>query len=49
MKPKILVVDDEENMLLLLNRVLSKEDYQVIGAGSGSEGLRQIAEDSPFN
>lgn len=42
MKQKILVVDDEENMLLLLNRVLSKEDYQIIGAGSGREGLKLL-------
>jgi two-component system NtrC family response regulator len=40
MKPKILVIDDEVNMLTLLKRVLGKEGYQVLGAESGKEGVR---------
>jgi two-component system NtrC family response regulator len=44
MKPKILAVDDEGNMLLLLTRVLSKEGYQVISADSSSEGLKRLRE-----
>lgn len=44
MKYKILVVDDEENMLALLNRVLSKEGYQIVCAGSGEAGLKLAGE-----
>ena len=44
MKYKILVVDDEENMLALLNRVLSKEGYQIVCAGSGEVGLKLAGE-----
>ncbi|MBI5584734.1 MAG: response regulator [Deltaproteobacteria bacterium] len=39
MNPKILVVDDEENMLTLLSRVLGKEGYQVTGVPTGEEAL----------
>ena len=39
MNPKILVVDDEDNMLTLLARVLGKEGYQVTGVPTGEEAL----------
>ncbi|MBI5584736.1 MAG: sigma-54-dependent Fis family transcriptional regulator [Deltaproteobacteria bacterium] len=45
MVPKILVVDDEENMLRLFKRVLGKEGYEVRTAGSGTEGLRLLKEE----
>lgn len=38
-KHRILVVDDEENMLTLLRRVLSKDGYQVECANSGEAGI----------
>jgi len=48
MMHKILVVDDEENMQVLLKRVLSKAGYDVECAGSGAEALR-LAADRPFD
>ncbi len=41
-KPRILVVDDEPEMADLVAAMLSKEGYQVRGACSGEEGLRQV-------
>jgi DNA-binding NtrC family response regulator len=35
----VLVVDDEENLLVLLNAILSKEGYQVKTANSAYEAL----------
>lgn len=45
MIPRILVVDDEENMLKLLQRVLSKEGYEVRTAASGSEAIRLLRDE----
>jgi DNA-binding response OmpR family regulator len=39
MAHKILVVDDEENMLRLFKRVLGRQGYEMIGASSGLAGL----------
>ena len=43
---KILVVDDEKNVRVLFERVLSKEGYQVECAASGSEAIDKLAKDS---
>ena len=40
----VLVVDDEENLLVLLDRVLSKEGYQVKTAIDGYEALEFLDE-----
>ena len=40
----VLVVDDEENLLVLLDRVLSKEGYQVKTAIDGYEALEVLEE-----
>ena len=48
MMHKILIVDDEENMQVLLKRVLGKAGYDVECAGSGVEALRLVAE-RPFD
>ncbi|MFH1076234.1 MAG: response regulator [Pseudomonadota bacterium] len=48
MEYKILVVDDEENMQVLLKRVLGKAGYDVECAGSGAAALRLVAE-RPFD
>lgn len=48
MAHKILVVDDEENMLALLKRVLCKEGYQIECAQSGQAGLT-LAHESSFS
>ena len=38
--PKILIVDDEENILNSLKRLFRKEPYEILTATSGDEGLR---------
>jgi DNA-binding NtrC family response regulator len=38
-KATILIVDDEENLLLLLERILSKQGYQVVTAHNGHDAL----------
>ena len=45
MTHRILVVDDEENMLRLLKRVLDKEGYVVRTAESGSVAIRLMREE----
>jgi DNA-binding response OmpR family regulator len=42
MKHRILVVDDEENMLVLLKRVLGKEGYLVDCARSAESALERV-------
>ena len=42
--PKILIVDDEENILSALKRLFRKENYQILTAESGEEGLRILDE-----
>ncbi|MBW2123285.1 MAG: response regulator, partial [Deltaproteobacteria bacterium] len=39
MNPTVLVVDDQRVILELLKRVLEKENYQVLTAETGEEGL----------
>jgi two-component system probable response regulator PhcQ len=39
-KAKILIVDDEENILNALKRVFRKEPYEILTAASGDEGLK---------
>jgi len=46
-KEKILVVDDEEDILELLKFKLSKEGYQVMCAASGEEALRCVRSETP--
>jgi len=48
MAHKILVVDDEENMRVLLKRVLGKAGYDVECAESGKKAL-QLAADKAFD
>lgn len=38
--PKILIVEDEPNLQLLLRRLLSSAGYAVTGAATGADGLR---------
>lgn len=45
---RILIVDDEENVLVLFKRVLAKEGYQVECASSGYEALHRL-ENNSFN
>jgi two-component system phosphate regulon response regulator PhoB len=44
---KILVVEDEEDILELLTFNLQKEGYQIIGSAAGEDGLRIAGEELP--
>jgi DNA-binding NtrC family response regulator len=43
---RVLVVDDEKNVRVLFERVLSKEGYQVECAASGAEAIDKLAKHS---
>ncbi len=43
-KHTLLVVDDEENILHSLRRLLHREDYEILLAHSGLEGLNLLAQ-----
>jgi sensor c-di-GMP phosphodiesterase-like protein len=40
----VLLVDDEENILSALKRLLRRDGYHIITAGSAAEGLQRLAE-----
>lgn len=44
---KILIVDDEEDLLELIDYNLSREGYQTIKASSGESALRKVKAESP--
>jgi diguanylate cyclase (GGDEF)-like protein len=41
-KPRILIVDDDADIRDILKITLSEEDYEVIEAGDGAEGLKTV-------
>ncbi|MCC5921774.1 MAG: sigma-54 dependent transcriptional regulator [Cyclobacteriaceae bacterium] len=43
-QPELLIIEDEENLLTLLQKLFRLEDYRVLGAGSISEGRRLLKE-----
>jgi len=43
---KVLVIDDEENMRLVLDNILVREGYRVVLAGSGAEALGLLDHES---
>lgn len=45
--PAVLCVDDEVNILNALKRLLRKEPYRLLTAGSAKEGLKLISEEHP--
>jgi two-component system alkaline phosphatase synthesis response regulator PhoP len=47
MKPKILVVDDEPDIVLLMTRLLEPEGYHIITAVDGEDALHKIYTESP--
>jgi DNA-binding response OmpR family regulator len=47
MPAKILVVDDDPDIIDALDVLLQGEGYEVITAGDGEEGLLRIKEESP--
>lgn len=46
-KAKILVVDDEQNLLRMIGYALSNEGYQVLGAQNGEEALYKVQIQQP--
>jgi two-component system phosphate regulon response regulator PhoB len=46
-KERILIVDDEEDILELLRFNLTKEGYRVVCAASGEDGLKAVQEHKP--
>lgn len=46
-KTKILIVDDEADILDLLEYNLKKEDFEVIRAGDGDEAIRKVKAENP--
>lgn len=44
---KILIVDDEKNIRLLLTEELTDEGYEVIEANNGAMALKMITEEKP--
>ena len=47
MSPRILVVDDDANARLILNRILVKEGYEVKEATNGKEALEMVKDFMP--
>jgi two-component system NtrC family sensor kinase len=45
---KILCVDDERNVLRALERFFLDDNYEIVNAGSGAEGLQALEESGPF-
>lgn len=46
-RPRILIVDDELDLVSVLRFGLEAEGFEVIEAGDGEEGLRRAREDRP--
>jgi CheY-like chemotaxis protein len=46
-KPLVLVCDDEKSLLLIAQRVLEKEGFDVVTASDGMEGLKKAQETRP--
>ena len=42
-RPRILIVDDDDSIRLMVERVLKREQYQVDSARDGSEAVEKIA------
>ena len=43
--PKVLIVDDEPDIIEAVKMILEKEGYEVIGAESGEECLKKLEEE----
>jgi DNA-binding response OmpR family regulator len=46
-KPRILVVDDEPDLIAVLRMGLQMEGFEVLEAADGAEGLRRAREEKP--
>jgi len=47
MKPKILVIEDNEQNLYLITFILEKHGYQVIQARNGQDGIEKACQEKP--
>lgn len=47
MPNKILIVDDDPDLILILGHVLNRAGYEVISAESGREGLEKVDKEKP--
>ncbi|MDQ1238715.1 MAG: hypothetical protein QG577_900 [Thermodesulfobacteriota bacterium] len=47
MAKKILIIDDEPDVLTFLGTLLRKNGYEVCEAGDGVEGMRKVMEEKP--
>ena len=47
MKNKILVVEDESDLRLIISDVLCEEGYEVLNASNGLEGIKKVKEENP--
>lgn len=47
MTKKILVIEDDKFLLKIIKKKLSTEDYQLVQAMNGEEGLRSAREEKP--
>ena len=52
-RPRVLVVDDEPNLLELILRVLESQNYEVCGAADGAQAIQAVQraaeENAPFS
>jgi len=46
-KPKVLVIDDEENVCELITLYFEKAGYDVVCAGEGNEGMEMVRSEKP--
>lgn len=46
-KPKILVIDDDKDVIELIRITMEANNYEVYGAENGTEGLRKVKEIHP--
>ena len=46
-KPRILIVDDEPDLVAVLRLGLQMEGFEVLEAGDGEEGLRKAQQEKP--
>jgi len=45
--PKILIIDDEPAVQLAMHKALKNENYEIVFAGNGLEGLEQLKKEKP--
>ncbi|MCC5874882.1 MAG: sigma-54-dependent Fis family transcriptional regulator, partial [Candidatus Sumerlaeia bacterium] len=45
--PRILLVDDEKNLVFMLSKILTRHGYEVVIAGDGEEGRKVLEEAMP--